>query len=198
VSVQDLGAQQAAPWLEAGDGMRVLDACAAPGGKSAHLLERHELDLTALDSAPERLEAMRSGLARLGLNARLLAADAGRPMDWWDGHPFDRILLDAPCTASGVVRRHPDGRWLKRAEDVQRLAGEQARLLDGLWPLLKPGGKMLYATCSLFRAENADQAARFLARHADARREPLPGDRDGQLLPDSEMDGFFYARFIKT
>jgi 16S rRNA (cytosine967-C5)-methyltransferase len=198
VSVQDLGAQQAAPLLEAADGMLVLDACAAPGGKSAHLLERHALDLTALDSAPDRLAAMADGLARLGLEARLLAADAGRPGDWWDGRPFDRILLDAPCTASGVVRRHPDGRWLKRAEDAQRLAGEQQRLLDALWPLLKPGGKMLYATCSLFRVENADQAARFLARHTDARREPLAVGRDGQLLPDTEMDGFFYARFIKT
>lgn len=198
VSVQDLGAQRAAPLLEAADGMRLLDACAAPGGKSAHLLERHDLELTALDSAPERLETMAAGLTRLGLSAQLLTADAGRPRDWWDGRPFDRILLDAPCTASGVVRRHPDGRWLKRTDDVQRLAGEQQRLLDALWPLLKPGGKMLYATCSLFRAENADQAARFLARHADARREPLAGTRDGQLLPDSEMDGFFYARFIKT
>ncbi|MBI5330268.1 MAG: 16S rRNA (cytosine(967)-C(5))-methyltransferase RsmB [Betaproteobacteria bacterium] len=200
VSVQDLGAQWAAPLLQAADGLRVLDACAAPGGKAAHLLERHELDLLALDSSPERLEPMRRNLARLGLSARLRAADAGRPDDWWDGRPFDRILLDAPCTGSGVVRRHPDGKWLKREGDAPQLAREQSRLLEALWPLLRPGGKILYATCSLFRAENGDQVARFLARHPEAVNEglDLASARAGQFLPDPEMDGFFYARFIKT
>ncbi len=200
VSVQDLGAQWAAPLLEPADGLRVLDACAAPGGKTGHLLELADLDLTALDSDAGRLERVRENLVRLGLSARLLAADAGRPGDWWDGRPYDRILLDAPCTATGVAGRHPDGKWLKRGEDMQHLVAEQARLLDALWPLLKPGGTMLYATCSLFAAENAGQVAAFAGRHPDARREAvvLPGAREGQLLPGPETDGFFYARLFKT
>lgn len=200
VSVQDLGAQWAAPLLDAGDGMRVLDACAAPGGKTGHLLELADLDLIALDSDAGRLERVRENLDRLGLSARLLAADAGNPGTWWDERPFDRILLDAPCTASGVAGRHPDAKWLKRPGDMQQLCGEQSRLLEGLWPLLKPGGKMLYATCSLFGAENARQVAAFLARHPDARIEPVdpPGGREGQLLPDPDSDGFFYARLLKT
>jgi 16S rRNA (cytosine967-C5)-methyltransferase len=200
VSVQDLGAQWAAPSLAAGDGMRVLDACAAPGGKTGHLLELADLDLVALDSDAGRLALVRENLDRLGLGARLLVADAGDPSSWWDGRGFDRILLDAPCTASGVVSRHPDGKWLKRAEDVQHLVRQQARLLDALWPLLKPAGKMLYATCSLFRAENAEQMTAFLERHPDACGDPvaLPGARDGQLLPGPDTDGFFYARLHKT
>lgn len=200
VSVQDLGAQLAAGLLNAGDGMRVLDACAAPGGKTAHLLERHDLDLTALDVDAARLARVTETLARLGLAARVVAGDAGRPADWWDGRPYDRILLDAPCTASGVVRRHPDGKWLKRSEDATALAIRQAGLLDALWPLLAQGGKLLYATCSVFTEENARQVEAFLARHADARREMLdiPGGVDGQLLPDSQHDGFFYARFVKA
>lgn len=200
VSVQDLGAQWAAPLLDAEDGMRVLDACAAPGGKTGHLLELADLDLIALDSDAARLDRVRENLDRLGLSARLVAADAGNPAAWWDGSPFDRILLDAPCTASGVAGRHPDGKWLKRAEDMQQLCGEQTRLLEALWPLLKPGGKMLYATCSLFGAENAQQVAAFLVRHPDARIEPVdpPGSREGQLLPDPDSDGFFYARLLKT
>ena len=200
VSVQDLGAQWAAPLLEVTDGMRVLDACAAPGGKTGHLLELADLDLTALDSDTVRLDRVRDNLARLGLTARLLAVDTGDPANWWDGRAFDRILLDAPCTASGVAGRHPDGKWLKRAEDMQQLSGEQRRLLEALWPLLKPGGKILYATCSLFGAENAGQVDAFLARHAEARREPVdvPGARAGQLLPGPDSDGFFYARLLKT
>lgn len=203
VSVQDLGAQWAAPLLDCTDGMRVLDACAAPGGKTAHLLELHALDLTALDRDARRLETVRESLARLGLQAEVLQADAGQPDTWWGGQPFDRVLLDAPCTASGVVRRHPDGKWLKRAEDMQQLATEQARLLDALWPLLRPGGKMLYATCSLLPGENQAQIGAFLARHPDASAEPmpLPGQDDlnapGQLLPGPETDGFFYARLLK-
>lgn len=200
VSVQDLGAQYAAALLDCRDGQRVLDACAAPGGKTAHLLERHELDLTALDLDPQRIERVRDNLARLGLTARILTGDAARPAGWWDGHAFDRILLDAPCTASGVVRRHPDGRWLKRATDTTTLAQRQRELLEALWPLLKPGGKLLYATCSLFKAENRDVVTAFLDHHPEAAEEPLmlPGGSLGQLLPDSHHDGFFYARLVKT
>ena len=200
VSVQDAGAQLAAPLLDAADGMRVLDACAAPGGKTGHLLELYELDLVAVDSDARRLQRIDGNLRRLGLAARLQVGDAGQPQAWWDGRRFDRILLDAPCTASGVVRRHPDARWLKRGEDAQQLATEQMRLLDALWPLLEPDGKMLYATCSLFPIENADQAAGFLRRCPDARGEPLnlPGETGGQLLPDEDTDGFFYARFVKA
>jgi 16S rRNA (cytosine967-C5)-methyltransferase len=200
VSVQDLGAQYAADLLEVADGMHVLDACAAPGGKTAHLLEGHSIDLLALDSDGRRLERVKGNLKRLGLNAKVVVGDAGLPKPWWDGRPFDRILLDAPCTASGVVRRHPDGKWLKRPEDATHLASLQARLLDAVWPLLGRGGKLLYATCSLFREENEAQAEHFLRRHDDARREMLhlPGGAGGQLLPSSDHDGFFYARFVKT
>lgn len=200
VSVQDLGAQYAAPLLQCRDGMRVLDACAAPGGKTAHLLELNDLDLVALDQDAGRLARVEDNLRRLGLSARLAAADAGRPETWWDGRPFDRILLDAPCTASGVARRHPDGKWLKRCADVDDLASQQARLLDAVWPLLGPGGKLLYATCSLFPEENGGQVEAFLARHRDAGLETtsLPGAVAGQLLPDSDHDGFFYARIVKT
>lgn len=200
VSVQDQGAQWAAPLLDCHPGMRVLDACAAPGGKTAHLLEMCDLDVLALDSDVRRLTRVRETLQRLGLRAEVAAADAGDVAAWWQGEPFDRILLDAPCTASGVVRRHPDGKWLKREEDMQQLTQQQSRLLDALWPLLKPGGKMLYATCSLFPAENVGQIDAFLMRHADARNEPLsiPGACGGQLRPGPETDGFFYARLFKT
>ncbi len=200
VSVQDLGAQYAAGLLDGGDRMRVLDACAAPGGKTTHLLERHDLGLTALDLNPQRLDRVRDNLARLDLAAQVLTGDAGRPAQWWDGRPYDRILLDAPCTASGVVRRHPDARWLKRAADTTALARRQGELLEALWPLLRPGGKLLYATCSLFRAENRDVVTAFLDRHPEAAEEPLmlPSASLGQLLPDSHHDGFFYARLVKT
>ncbi|MFN3593298.1 MAG: 16S rRNA (cytosine(967)-C(5))-methyltransferase RsmB [Thiobacillaceae bacterium] len=200
VSVQDLGAQHAAGLLDGRDHMRVLDACAAPGGKTAHLLERHDLELTALDLDPLRLKRVRDNLKRLGLAAQVLAGDAGRPAQWWDGHAYDRILLDAPCTASGVVRRHPDARWLKRAADTTTLARRQRELLEALWPLLRPGGKLLYATCSLFSAENRDVVTAFLDHHPEAAEEPLilTGGSLGQLLPDSHHDGFFYARLVKT
>ncbi|MBL8384188.1 MAG: 16S rRNA (cytosine(967)-C(5))-methyltransferase RsmB [Burkholderiales bacterium] len=209
VSVQDLGAQLAAPLLEAGAGMRVLDACAAPGGKTAHLLESADCAVTAIDRDAARLAAVAANLGRLGLEARLVCADAGDVASWWDGQPFDRILLDAPCTASGVIRRHPDGKWLKRAGDLTPLCAEQARLLDGVWRVLRPGGKLLYATCSIFPDENQRQAARFLNLHPDAL--PLPIDlgfahgaagpllhRDGQLLPCARHDGFYYALFQKA
>jgi len=204
VSVQDLGAQRAADLLACEEGMTVLDACAAPGGKTAHLLERHAVHLTALDNDAERLRQVTQTLTRLHLHATVLCADVGQPQKWWHGESFDRILLDAPCTASGVVRRHPDGKWLKRPEDMQHLAKEQARLLEALWPLLKSGGTMLYATCSLFPAENSEQIAAFLARHPDARVEPglLPDSiafpTGQQLLPGPDTDGFFYARLLKT
>lgn len=203
VSVQDLAAQQAAGLLEAEDGMRVLDACAAPGGKTAHLLERHALEMVALDSDPRRLQRVAENLERLSLAAELKVADAADTATWWDGRPFDRILLDAPCTGSGMVRRHPDARWLKREADIAQLAKSQARLLAALWPLLRRGGTLLYATCSVFRQENQDQVKAFLATHPEARHEPLEalktyGTQDGQLLPAATHDGFFYARFRKA
>lgn len=213
VSVQDLGAQYAGPLLEAEPGMRVLDACAAPGGKTAHLLEMHDLELTALDVDVARLQRVQDTLTRLGLSAHLIKGDAGRPEAWWDGRLFDRILLDAPCTASGVVRRHPDGKWLKKPEDIDGLARQQRRLLDALWPLLRHGGTLLYATCSVFPEENTLQIEGFMQRHPDARLDPRgrPGTHaenrpvhadvltpTDQLIPDSAHDGFFYARISKT
>ncbi len=213
VSVQDAAAQRAAPLLlGAGDdalpaGARVLDACAAPGGKTAHLLELADLALTALDSDPLRLARVQETLNRLGQQATLKAADARRPADWWDGRPFDAILLDAPCTASGIVRRHPDVRWLRRPDDVAALARVQAQLLDALWPLLAPGGRLLYATCSIFRAEGQGQIDAFLQRcpGATARIDPAS---PGHLLPLADnagtageplpaADGFYYALLRK-
>ncbi|HUO44168.1 MAG TPA: 16S rRNA (cytosine(967)-C(5))-methyltransferase RsmB [Burkholderiales bacterium] len=202
-SVQDAGAQLAAPLLDARDGMRVLDACAAPGGKTTHLLELADLDLTALDCDAARLERVQQNLARLGLSAKLICGDAGRPETWWDGRPFDRILADVPCSASGVVRRHPDIKWLRRAADIAQFASRQRALLDVLWRLLASGGKLLYTTCSVFQEENAQQIADFLACHPDANLLPwsgIPapaGAPEGQLLPDHEHDGFFYALLQK-
>jgi 16S rRNA (cytosine967-C5)-methyltransferase len=202
VSVQDAAAQLAAPLLAAAPGMRVLDACAAPGGKTGHLLEQcPEIALTALDISPRRLERVRENLARLGLAADVVAGDAGDPRAWWDGQPYDRILLDAPCTGSGVVRRHPDIKLLRRPEDVAAMAAQQAGLLEALWPLLAPGGRLLYATCSVFRAENAARATAFLARHPEARAldlgDPGWGRRAGPgrqiLTGEAGMDGFYYA-----
>jgi 16S rRNA (cytosine967-C5)-methyltransferase len=203
VSVQDLSAQRAAPLL-LGPGLRpgarVLDACAAPGGKTAHLLELADLDLLALDQDATRLRKVDETLARLGLAAATRAADASRPADWWDGRPFDAILLDAPCSASGIVRRHPDVPWLRRAGDIPALAARQAALLDALWPLLAPGGRLLYATCSVFRAEGQDVIDAFLQRQPGAALAP-EGASPGHLLPVPDNaspggvagDGFFYA-----
>ncbi len=203
VSVQDAAAQLAASLLDVQPGMRVLDACAAPGGKTTHLLEAAELDLTAVDSDASRLARVRQNLDRLQLNARLVTADAGALDSWWDGVPFTRVLADVPCTASGVVRRHPDIKWLRRAADIERFAAQQRALLDTLWQVLASGGKLLYATCSIFNEENSRQIEDFLSRHADARRLQLSetistdGIPDGQLVPDNEHDGFFYALLQK-
>ena len=200
VSVQDLAAQHAAPLLDLRDGMRVLDACAAPGGKTAHLLELADIRLTALDRDVQRLQRVWENLARLRLSAAMLAhSDAAELSAWWDGQAFDRILLDAPCSASGVVRRHPDMKWLRRDDDLPRLAREQARLLDTLWHTLAAGGKLLYVTCSVFPAENQAQIAAFLRAHRDADVVPLTPfpHTMGQLLPDSRHDGFFYALLHK-
>jgi 16S rRNA (cytosine967-C5)-methyltransferase len=211
VSVQDAAAQRAAPLL-LGEGLsanaRVLDACAAPGGKTAHLLELAELDLLALDSDPQRLLRVQDTLTRLRLTGRLQAGDARQPAAWWDGRPFDAILLDAPCSASGIVRRHPDIRWLRRPDDLAALARVQAQMLDALWPLLAPGGRLLYATCSVFPAEGREQIDAFLQRQAPGAARLDPGS-PGHLLPLPDnaeagaahaqhvADGFFYALIHK-
>jgi len=198
VSVQDAGAQLAAPLLDVRPGMRVLDACAAPGGKAGHILELADCALTALDSDPARVPRINDNLARLGFSARVARADCSVPAGWWDGAPFERILLDAPCTASGVVKRHPDIKWLRRESDIAQLAAAQGRMLDALWQQLAPGGKLLYATCSVFPQENARTVESFLARSDGARRLPLAGLDGGQLLPDARHDGFFYALLEKN
>lgn len=210
-SVQDAAAQMAADQLLGGRAWtsadRVLDACAAPGGKTAHLLERAELNLLALDVDPRRCERIEDTLARLGLQAAVRRADAAKPATWWDGQPFDAILLDAPCTASGIVRRHPDVRWLRRPGDVSALVAMQRALLEALWPLLKPGGRLVYATCSVFRAEGDEQIRAFLVHHTDALQQPSPGHLlPGLAAPAGEFndnrlggyDGFFYARLDKA
>ncbi|NWG76291.1 MAG: 16S rRNA (cytosine(967)-C(5))-methyltransferase RsmB [Rubrivivax sp.] len=194
VSVQDAGAQWAARLLDVGDGMHVLDACAAPGGKTGHILELADAAVLALDVDEARLARVRQNLDRLGLAAELRTGDAARPQDWWNGRPFDRILADVPCSASGVVRRNPDIKWLRRPQDIAKFARQQAAILDALWQTLAPGGKLLYATCSIFPEENAQQIESFLARHADATwLTLLPELGDGQLLPDDNHDGFYYA-----
>jgi 16S rRNA (cytosine967-C5)-methyltransferase len=217
VSVQDAAAQRAAPLLLGGGsagplkpGARVLDACAAPGGKTAHLLERADVDLLALDSDPLRLARVQETLNRENLRAELKAGDGRFPKGWWDGRPFDAILLDAPCTASGIVRRHPDVRWLRRADDIRTLARLQAELLDALWPLLAPGGRLLYATCSIFPAEGQHQIDAFLQRQTPGSA-LLDPSSPGHLLPLPDngspavhhrgtalQDGFFYALLHKA
>ncbi|MFC3130779.1 16S rRNA (cytosine(967)-C(5))-methyltransferase RsmB [Coralloluteibacterium stylophorae] len=202
VSVQDGSAQQVADALEVADGTRVLDACAAPGGKAAHLLERARVALTALDVDAQRVRRIGSGLERLGLAAGvdLRTADAADPTAWWDGEPYDAVLLDAPCSATGVVRRQPDILVHRRARDIDAVVALQARLLDALWPTLRVGGRLLYATCSVLRRENALQVEAFLAHTPRMRAVPLDarfGRADGpgrQRLPGEHgMDGFFYA-----
>ena len=212
VSVQDAAAQLAAPLLLNGlnpsqQALRLLDACAAPGGKTGHLLECHPgAQVLALDVDPVRCERIQQNLDRLKLKAQIVAADAAQPADWWDGQSFDGILLDAPCTASGIGRRHPDVRWLRRESDVAQLAAIQAKLLKALWPLVKPGGRLLYCTCSVFKAEGESQIQTFVQHNTDAQILPSPG----HLTPSSatsetslrdnvmgEHDGFYYALLEK-
>ena len=199
VSVQDAGAQYAARLLDVEDGMRVLDACAAPGGKTTHLLELAELDLVALDKKEQRLQRVRESLQRLHMEAEITCGDAAKPEDWWDGKLFQRILADVPCSASGVVRRHPDIKWLRRPEDIESFAAQQEQILESLWPLLERGGKLLYATCTIFARENEQVVSAFLSQHGDAVRSGIsvPGMSDGQLLPNKDHDGFFYALLHK-
>jgi 16S rRNA (cytosine967-C5)-methyltransferase len=207
VSVQDAGAQLAArlvlgsAWPNPGY-ENILDACAAPGGKTAHIAELSDTRLLALDVDPARCDRIHQNLERLGLKADAKAADAAETALWWDGKPFDAILLDAPCTASGIVRRHPDVRWLRRESDVAQLSAQQARLLDALWPLLKPGGRLVYCTCSVFKAEGDERIAAFVAHNSGAVLRPGPGHllpRNGAGtggVPDNEAgdhDGFYYA-----
>ena len=214
-SVQDAAAQCAAQLLLTGlapahkGGMRVLDACAAPGGKTAHLLEMlpANAQVTALDIDPKRCERVTDNLTRLGLHANVIAADAALPKAWWDGDAFDGILLDAPCTASGIVRRHPDVRWLRRESDIEQLAAIQKNLLKRLWPMVRPGGRLLYCTCSVFKAEGDDQLKTFLEHNTDARLLPSFGHLRPQnnhqvaTLTDNlagDHDGFYYALLEKT
>lgn len=199
VSVQDAGAQYAAGLLDVRDGMRVLDACAAPGGKTAHILERADALVVAVDRDAARLQRVAENLQRLKLDAQLVVGDAAAPDTWWDGQPFQRILADVPCSASGVVRRHPDIKWLRRSTDIAGFSAQQLDILCALWRLLAQDGKLLYATCSVFQQENEDVVASFLAQHRDALRIPvvLPGDTGGQLLPDDQHDGFYYALLQK-
>lgn len=208
VSVQDAGAQLAAPLIAPKPGERVLDACAAPGGKTGHLLELcPQLELTAIDVSAQRLERVRDNLRRLRLNARLVNDDAGQPDGWWDGQHFDAVLLDAPCSASGVIRRHPDIKCLRREADIDRLAETQSALLDALWPLIRPGGRLVYCTCSVFPEEGSMQVAAFLGRTSDA--VATPADRLGTwgrraapgrqiLTGEAAMDGFYYACLTKS
>lgn len=206
VSVQDEAAQLSAALLELEPGQRVLDACAAPGGKTGHILET-EPDLkqvVALDSEARRLDRVRENLARLGLPAEVVCGDGTRPSDWWDGEPFDRILLDAPCSATGILRRQPDIKLLRSAADIQRLSELQGRLLDALWSTLAPGGVLVYATCSVLPEENTQVVEAFLRREASARNDTLDADWGlpqpcgRQLFPQlGGHDGFYYARLRK-
>jgi 16S rRNA (cytosine967-C5)-methyltransferase len=205
-SVQDVAAQFAAGLLDAQPGERVLDACAAPGGKTTHVLERTPglADLVAVDRDAGRVDLLRENLERLGLRARLAVADASRPGDWWDGQPFDRILLDTPCSATGVIRRHPDIKLRRKPNEIEQLAHTQGQLLAGLWPLLRGGGKLLYVTCSVLPRENEAQITTFLAEHADAAvcGPALPvgqARRVGwQILPgEQDLDGFYYVCLAK-
>jgi 16S rRNA (cytosine967-C5)-methyltransferase len=208
VSVQDTGAQRAAPFLDVRDGMWVLDACAAPGGKTGHLLELAECELLAVDADGGRARRIAENLSRLKLSAKVVVGDCRKPEEFWGGRPFDRILLDAPCSASGVVRRHPDIKWLRRKGDAAEFGRTQSELLEALWRVLAPDGKLLYATCSVFPEENGAQVENFFLRHPEAEMLPLPGFTGGderaprplgcQILPSADSDGFFYALLKKN
>lgn len=205
VSVQDAGAQWAAPLLDLQPGQRVLDACSAPGGKTCHILEACAVDLLSLDVETARLQRVHENLQRLGLQAKVMAGNAAQS-DWFDGKLFDRILADVPCSASGIVRRHVDMKWLRRPQDLATFAQTQQEILSNLWQMLAKGGKLLYVTCSIFQQENEMQIQQFLTSHADAARLPVTFDASilpcqqwigGQLLPTAEHDGLFYALLQK-
>ncbi len=205
VSVQDAAAQLAVPLLEATSRHRVLDACAAPGGKTAHILQQvRPRELIAMDSSPQRLEKLESLFERIHQSAELVVGDAARPEDWWDGKHFDRILLDAPCSASGVIRRHPDIKYIRSLCAVQKIVKRQARILDAVWGLLGQGGRMVYVTCSIFKLENQHQIKRFLKCHGDAVLKPIESEwgreQSGrQVLPgENGMDGFYFAILEKV
>jgi len=206
LSVQDAAAQIAATLLDLAPGQRVLDLCAAPGGKTCHILEAcPELsELVALDVDAVRLERVKSNLTRGGLTAHLITGDATQPSSWWDGSPFDRILVDAPCSATGVIRRHPDIKVLRKPQDIARLAETQRMILEAAWTMLAPGGTLVYATCSVLRQENSDVISAFLGEHPEAKESLLPEifgqaqPHGRQILPGTDgMDGFFYARLEK-
>lgn len=206
-SVQDGAAQLAAPLLQLAPGQHVLDACAAPGGKTAHALEIAPdlASMTAIDEAEERVERLQQTLSRLSLKAKVITADASTPDQWWDGQLFDRILLDAPCSATGVIRRHPDIKALRRASDIDVLVALQQKILQAMWPLLAPGGVLLYVTCSVLPRENQLQVQRFLTSQEDAQETKLAVDWGlervvgRQILPgESGMDGFYYACLRKA
>ena len=200
VSIQDEAAQWAASLLDLQDGQKVLDACAAPGGKSCHILETAKVELTALDQSEARLMRVEENLERIGISAELIPADAANTNSWWDGELFDRILLDAPCSGTGVIRRHPDIKWLRRKEDIAQFAEQQTRLLTELWPLLASGGLMVYATCSIMPEENYQQIVQFLKRTDNATEITIDGKwgitqpAGRQNLPSEHgADGFYYA-----
>ena len=206
VSVQDTAAQLAAQLLDVRAGQRVLDVCAAPGGKAAHILESQPQlnELVAVDIDAARMQRVNENLQRLKLEARLLVGDAAAPETWWDGMLFDRILLDAPCSALGVIRRHPDIKLLRRDEDIAQLQALQKNILSAVWPLLATGGILLYATCSVLKRENELQIQAFLAEHSDAAQVPIdagwgsPREFGRQIFTgESAMDGFYYARIVK-
>lgn len=204
VSVQDAAAQQAAILLDAQPQDKVLDCCAAPGGKTCHIMESQPAleQMTAIDVEANRLTRVHENLTRLNLKANVICGDATQPQAWWDGEYYDRILLDVPCSATGVIRRHPDIKWLRKAEDITALHSLQQEILESIWGLLKPGGTLIYATCSILPEENKDQVTRFLAQHPDATHIALtdnPEDIGWQILPnEASMDGFYYAKLLKS
>jgi len=200
VSVQDAAAQLSVNYLTPEDGELILDCCAAPGGKTAHILEHSQAQVVAIDCDDTRLKRVHENLKRLKLEAQVICGDARNPQQWWQGEQFDRILLDAPCSATGVIRRHPDIKWLRRADDIEALAALQSEILDAMWQQLKPGGTLVYATCSITPQENSQQVKAFLARTADATLLGSDPEQPGrQILPGEEdMDGFYYAVLTKA